>query len=76
MTIYIDMFAAKEMDRIDAIGKAAIGGALVGFVVEDDAKADRYIAALQQRFPTVSVVDRITGPVAGTVLVRVRGRAN
>lgn len=63
-----------EREQITAIGNAARGGALIGFFVDDDAKADRYIAQLRAKFPTVVVVDR--RPMLGAVLVRVRGSAN
>lgn len=76
MTVYADLFELPESDRIDAIGKAAMGGALVGFVVEDDEKADRYVKTLRERFTSVRVVDRMPGPVKNTILVRVRGIAH
>lgn len=76
MTTYTDLADLQEDDRIETIGRTASQGALVGFIVEDDAKADRYIAKLHKRYPTVSVVDRGAGPTAFTVLVRVRGVAS
>lgn len=76
MTAYADVADHPEDDRIRMIGKAASAGALVGFIVEDDPKADRYIAKLAKMFPLVSVVDRMPGPVKNTILVRVRGRAH
>jgi len=63
-----------EREQITAIGNSARGGALVGFFVDDDAKADRYIAQLRAQFPTLVIVDR--RPMLGAVLVRVRGSAN
>jgi hypothetical protein len=63
-----------EREQIDAIGHSARGGKLIGFFVDDDAKADRYIAQLLALFPTLTIVDR--RPLFGAVLVRVRGQAN
>jgi hypothetical protein len=63
-----------ERQQIDAIGNSARGGKLVGFFVDDDAKADRYLAQLLARFPTITLVDR--RPFRGVVLVRVRGQAS
>lgn len=76
MTVYADLFGLPERDRIDAIGKAASQGALVGFIVEDDEKADRYIAKLTEKYKRIRVVDRMAGPVPNTVLVRVGPRAH
>ena len=76
MTAYADLGDFAENDQIEAIGRTASGGALVGFIVDDDEKADRYIAKLAKRFPVVRVIDRMAGPVKGTILVRVRGAAN
>ena len=70
MTAYADLADLPEDDRIAIIGKAAENGALVGVFVDDDDKADRYVAKLTQRFK-VKVVDRKAGLVAGTVLVRI-----
>jgi hypothetical protein len=63
-----------EREQIDAIGKSTRGGKLVGFFVDDDAKADRYVAQLRARFPTITIVDR--RPLFGAVLVRVQGQAS
>ena len=63
-----------EREQIDAIGHSTRGGKLVGFFVDDDAKADRYVAQLCARFPTIIIVDR--KPLFGVVLVRVRGQAS
>lgn len=66
---FADLFALPENERIRVIGKAACS-AVVGVFVETDAKADRYIAKLTKRFPSVRVIDRGPGPVANTILVR------
>lgn len=70
MAVYADLYELPERDRIDAIGKAASDGALVAFIVEDDAKADRYLKQLHARFK-IRVVERGAGPVKNTVYVKV-----
>lgn len=72
---FIDLYTLSEADRIDLIGNAAVNGAVVGFVVEDDEKADRYVKQLRERFQ-VHVIDRGPGPVANTVLVKVGPRGH
>lgn len=73
MKRYADIADMPEDDRIRAIGQTAEHGHSVAFIVEDDAKADRYIEKLKQF--NVHVTARGAGPVAGTVMVRVdRGR--
>ncbi len=70
MKAFADLADLPEDERIAIIGQVASGGALVGFVVDDDDKADRYIKKLSERFK-VRIVDRGVGPVKNTVLVRV-----
>jgi hypothetical protein len=57
-----------EDERIEIIGRLAAGGAVTGFIVDDDAKADRYLAKLRKRF-NVRVIQRAPGPVNNTVTV-------
>jgi hypothetical protein len=79
MPLYADLGDLPEDQRIEAIGKAVMGGSkssgdkpiMAAFVVEDDEKADRYIKKLQERFPGIRVIDRFKGPVPGTISVRV-----
>lgn len=66
---YADIADLPEDDRLTIIGTAAAGGRLIGFVVDDDAKADRYIAKLTQRFK-VRIIQRAAGP-HGMILVQV-----
>lgn len=66
---FSDLADLPEDDRIRIIADAAMTGATVGFVVDDDTKADRYIQKLGGY--RVRVIDRGPGPVRGTVLVRV-----
>lgn len=77
MTAFVDMGDFSEDERIQTIGRTVENaGGIVGFVVEDDAKADRYIKKLVKAH-AVHVVDRGAGPVKGTVLVRIaRGRVS
>ena len=59
-----------EDKRIDLIGHRVVDHKeQVGFVVEDDAKADRYISKLKAKFPSIVVKERLRGPVKGTVSV-------
>lgn len=77
MTVYADAFALPEDDRIELIGETAAAGALVGVIVEDDAKADRYVKKLTERFiGRVRIVDRMKGPVKNTILIRVGPQGN
>jgi aconitase A len=76
MTKYADLASLPEDDRITIIGQQAEVGGLTGFFVDDDAKADRYLAKLTTRFK-VELVDRHRdAPVPGAVFVRIRRRAD
>jgi hypothetical protein len=66
--LYADLADLPEDDRIAIIGRTAEDGQRVAFVVEDHAKADRYIDKLTKRF-RVSVAKRLSGPVKDTVSV-------
>lgn len=71
MKAYADLADLPEDDRIAIIGEAAASGQIVGFFVDDDEKADRYILKLLQRFK-VRIIDRKPNVlVKNTVLVRV-----
>ena len=70
MTLFADMADLPEDDRISVIGATAASGKIVGFIVETDSKADRYIRKLLRGWPSVRVMDRGPGPVAGTIIVR------
>lgn len=57
MKTFADLADLPEDERIRIIGETAEQGQRVGFFVDDDAKADRYIEKLTKRF-RVHVVDR------------------
>lgn len=69
MKAFADLADLPEDDRIKVIARTAAEGEIVGFIVDDDAKADHYIDKLMA-YP-VRIIDRGRGPVRGTVLVRV-----
>lgn len=67
--MYADLGDISENNRIDLIGHRVVDHhEQVAFMVDDDAKADRYIAKLLKKFPGVSVKTRGPGP-AGTIAV-------
>jgi hypothetical protein len=66
---YADLGDLPEDERIKVIAATAAAGEIVGFVVDDNPKADRYIKKLGA-YP-VRVIDRMAGPVKNTILVRV-----
>jgi hypothetical protein len=69
---FIDLHKIDEDQRIDMIGHQAIDhGRVVGFIVElEDAKGDRYIAKLKQKFPAIKIIDR-SKMTMSTELIRV-----
>lgn len=78
MARYKDLGDFDEDERIRQIGEKAMKEKLVvGFVTEDEpGKAERYIQKLQERFPGIRVVDRGSGPIQGTVWVKVAPPVN
>jgi hypothetical protein len=76
---FADIADFDEDKRIDMIGNATMSGKqssaekplIIGFVVEDHAKADRYVKKLKEKFPTIRIIDRFDGPVQNTVTVYV-----
>ncbi len=69
MRAYADLADLLEDERIAIIAATAAAGEIVGIVVDDDAKATRYIDKLKA-YP-VRFIDRQPGPVKNTVLVRI-----
>lgn len=77
MAVYKDLADKEEDERIRQIGEAAMSGKSVAFITDDDPdKAERYILKLLSRFPRLYVVERLSGPVKGTVSVKVKRRAD
>lgn len=72
---YADLADIPEDERIEAIGRTAEHRHSVAFIVEDNEKADRYIAKLTSRF-RVEVTGRGDGPVPGTVFVKIERRSD
>lgn len=74
MKAFADLADLPEDDRIRVIGETAEHGERVGFFVDDDAKADRYIKKLTERF-RVQVVERKRNVlVNNTVFIAVNRR--
>ena len=81
MAIVADLYNLNENDRIQMIGESVMTAPqssgkrppMNGFIVENDAKADRYVEKLRKLFPGIRVIDRHPGPTPNTVLVRVAG---
>lgn len=72
MTKYADLADLPENDRIRAIGELAMKGEVVGFVVETNGKANRYLKKLRKKFPKVVEIERkLDVPFKGVVFVRV-----
>lgn len=69
MKAFADLADLPEDERIRIIAQTAQAGEIVGFVVDDEPKADRYIRKLRA-YP-VRIIDRGPGPVKDTVMVRV-----
>ena len=76
---FADLESLPEDDRIDVIGNTtmtcgnpfATEPFIVGFIVESEEKADRYIEKLKKKFPEIVIIGKGAGPVKGTVAVRV-----
>lgn len=63
-----DLHKLKEDERIKMIYEAVMKVGMKGaFVVEDNAKADRYMAKLKELAPTIVEVKR--GPLNGCIAV-------
>lgn len=69
---YADLSPLSEGKRIETIGDAAMRlRKTVGFVVDTDAIADRYIAKLKEKFPGIVILAKLNGPVKNVVTVKV-----
>lgn len=58
MKAYVDLFNLSEEERISVIAETA-KKKITTFVVEDEAKADRYLAKIKTIFPEVQELSRI-----------------
>jgi len=67
-----DLTHLPENERIDHMGRVAAAGEVVGFFVENDAKADRYLARLLERH-AIRLIWRGPGP-EGSILVKIGPR--
>jgi len=68
---YADLADLPEDERIDIIGRTAAGGQIVGFFVDDQKKAARYIKKLLANH-AIRVLDvKQDAVVKNTVMVRV-----
>jgi hypothetical protein len=68
--MFADLGDLPEDTRIGIMGQAAQDGKRIAFVVEDDAKADRYIEKLLARY-RVRVLLRGLGPIRNSVTVSI-----
>ncbi len=75
MTRAIDLHRLQEDERIKLIGASVMDAPLKpvvnAFIVESEAKADRYVKKLLAKFPGIRIVDRGPGVSPGTIMVRV-----
>lgn len=75
---YVDLHSLSDEQRIDVIGKTIMAApkgsadqpVMVGVVVDNPAKAARYIAMMKNQFPSVRVIDQQPMGVAETVAIR------
>jgi len=80
MTLYQDIGGPDGIDedkRIELIGHYAMEHKkTVGFLVDAEGvdgyeKADRYIRKLQEKWPGIRIIDKMPGPVANVITVRI-----
>lgn len=69
---FVDLHRTPEDQRIACIGEAAASGQIIGVALEKNEreKHERYIRKITERFPTVVLLDRHDGPVAGVITLR------
>jgi hypothetical protein len=81
MTVATDLHRLSEDARIKVIGRSVMNAPASSadrppmncFVVESQAKADRYVRKLKKAFPRIRILNRTAGPVAGTFMVTFAG---
>ena len=69
---YADLADVPEATRIAIIRRYLAVGKTVAFIVDNDAKADRYLRQLEDT--GAQVLDRGPGPVRSTVFVKLGPR--
>ncbi len=69
--VYADLHDLPEDEHVAIIGAQVQAGKCVAFFTDNDAKADRYIRKLAERFGT-EVEARGEGPIPNVVYVKVR----
>ncbi len=69
MPAFADLADLPEDERIRIIGETATHGHVIAFIVDDNEKADRYLRKLEPY--RVRVIARGSGPVKGTIAVRI-----
>lgn len=69
---FVDLHRLTEDQRIEHIAHTVVEhGKTVGVCVDDvPGKADRYVRKMKERHPTVALLDRFNGPVAGVVTLK------
>lgn len=78
---YADLSCLPDEDRITVIGEKVLAGptgsadkpTIIGVVVDNAAKAARYVKLMKDQFPTVRVIDQQPMGVGETVLIRFGG---
>ena len=69
--IFVDIADFDEDERIDTIGQVVMAQLkTAAFIVEDNAKADRYVCKLKERFPGIVEEWCGPGPLVGLIAVR------
>lgn len=70
---FADLADLPEDDRIGIIGRMVMDKGITAAVVvdADPGKAERYEEKLTSRFPGVRVIERVPGPVANTITLKV-----
>lgn len=75
---FLDLHRMTDEQRIEIIGQTVMAGPkssgdkpiMVGVVVDNAAKAARYIAMMKDKFPAVRVIDQLPMGIGETVAIR------
>jgi hypothetical protein len=73
LPVYADLYSLTEDERIQVIGETVMRHRkTVAFVTDaDPGKHNRYIDKLEALFPGIVILEKLKGPVANTVTVKV-----